>query len=282
MAYFKVHDKKLDKDISLYYHTVGNKDDQPIIMIHGWLCNSKFWEEFLDIADLGYFLIIPELRGHGNSEYSKDTKIDVLAEDIHALFEELDISRAIILGHSMGGLTAQAFYHKYPEKVVALGLWNTGGQIPLGYGIGTLFYVIRLFFFIIGLLISYPITPLFRFVLSQGWKLAWAKRGKSKPYQKYVVDVKKMNKAAVIRAAFSLSSFKEIDRLKSIDVPTLLLHGAKDSFVTPIQLAEKMNTEIPNSRLVQIDETAHFSPNEDPSKVKEHLKVFLNEINSIK
>ncbi|MHA1819750.1 MAG: alpha/beta fold hydrolase [Promethearchaeota archaeon] len=272
-----VFSQKDKKDIKIHYETYGDPQNPAILLVHGWLCNSKFWEDFIDLKDLGYFLIIPDLRGHGASNVSKDVKAETLAEDIHSLLEELKVDNVIFIGHSMGGLVAQAFYKKYPDMVKLLGLWNTGAKIPLGYGIGTAFYVLRLLFFIIGLILTYPISPLFRTFLAQGWKLGFAQKGKSPAYQKLVSYVKSMDKKAVLRAAFALSSFNGKDNLENIKVPTMLVFGEKDKFITVHQLLEYLDKKIPNSQLHVIKDTAHFSSNEDPETLKNLLIQFIKQ-----
>jgi pimeloyl-ACP methyl ester carboxylesterase len=269
-----------DKSKSTYitYEVCGQGN--PIVLIHGWLCSAAFWEEFKVVTGWGYQLILPNLRGHGDSPTAKDVAIKTMAEDINLLLEHLNISKAIIIGHSMGGLTAQAFYHAHPDKVIALGLWNTGGKIPFGYGIGSAFYVFRIANFLLGLLLSYPIRPLFRFVLAQGWKLGFKGWGKSDAYRKLVPIVKAMKPYAIMKAAFALPDFKGFQKLKDISVPTMLLHGMADKHITIIQMAKKMEVEIPNSKLYTVENAAHFPPNEQPEETLSYLREFLNTIPS--
>ncbi|MHA1338451.1 MAG: alpha/beta fold hydrolase [Promethearchaeota archaeon] len=285
MAYIEVFDKKKQKKIKIYYEIAGNlefnnenQDSKNIILLlHGWLCNNKFWNELKDcfLFEKRYTLILPDLRGHGQSDYAKDVRIEELAEDMNLLLEQLNIKKCIVFGHSMGGLIAQAFYHKYPKKVIALGLFNTGGKIPFGYGIRTLFYVIRIVSFILMLILSFPITPLFKFILAQGWKLSFYKKGKSKAYKRLIPYVKSMNKKSVLKAAFSLPKFNGIHKLAEIRVPTLILQGEKDRYITIIQFANKMAQLIPNNTFEIIPQSAHFSLNENPEYVCKTIKKFF-------
>ena len=63
-----VHDEKADKDILMRYETHGNPKDPAIVFVHGWLCNRRFWDDFLVLKDEGYFLIVPDVRGHGDTD----------------------------------------------------------------------------------------------------------------------------------------------------------------------------------------------------------------------
>lgn len=253
-------------------------------MIHGWLCNGRFWEDFLDFSDKGYYLIIPDLRGHGRNAYFKDVSAQTMATDIKKLLDKLNISKAIIIGHSMGGLVTMAFYEQFPEYISAMGLWNTGGRIPFGYGIGTSFYVFRIISYVLGLILSYPISPLFRALLAGGWRLAFAMNNSGKSaYKRYVPDVvamakKPRGKSSVLKAAFSLAGFNMLNRLNSIKVKTSLLHGCKDRFITPIQLAKRLHKDLPDNIIHYSPKTGHFSPNEAPDEIKEYLAEFMEAV----
>ena len=118
MAKLELINENSDEKIDIHYETYGNPSNTPIILLHGWLCNGSFWDEFHVLKDLGYYLIIPDLRGHGTSSLPKDVSIRSMGEDVDHLLESLNISKTIIIGHSMGGLTAQIFYHNHPNKVI--------------------------------------------------------------------------------------------------------------------------------------------------------------------
>lgn len=274
MVELEVPDKK--GTTKIHFDVIG--DGIPLVLIHGWLCSKAFWDDFLGLTEIGYKLILPDLRGHGTSPPAKDVDIETLAEDINRILEYLKIPRAIIIGHSMGGLTAQAFYRKHEEKVIALGLWNTGPKLPLGYGIGALGYVLRIASFFLGLLLSYPIRPLFRFVLVKGWALAFKGAWKSEAYKKLTPIVGAMTPYTVIKAAFALAGYDGRKSLHNITVPTMLLHGKADRHISIIQMAEKLKAEIPNSRLYLVENAAHFPPNEVPQEVLGYLKEFLNSL----
>jgi pimeloyl-ACP methyl ester carboxylesterase len=275
MPIFEVQDKG-NKKLPIHYEVRGQ--GTPMVLIHGWLCNMTFWDDFLPLAAEGYQLILIDLRGHGETPVSKEYSIPRFAEDIAQLLDSLQIDKAIIIGHSMGGLTAQAFYEKYPDRVLALGLWNTGATLPLGYGIGTLFYVFRIFSFVTGLLLSYPIPPLFRFVLTQGWKLAFKDKGKSEAYRKFVPSVKALSPKGVMKAAFALPGYNARKVLPTIKVPVMLLHGTADRNITPIQLYSYLQNHIPETYGYETDNAAHFPPNECPEETLGFLKDFLGKI----
>lgn len=273
MQFLEIKDSD-ENIVSMYYEVHG--DGIPILLIHGWLCNSTFWEDFEKLSETKkYMLIIPDLRGHGETNHGSDSSISILAEDMRQLLDFLNIQKAIVIGHSMGGLVAQEFYKKNPDRVIALGLWNTGAKIPLGYGTETLFYVLRIGAFISGLILTYPIPGLFRFVLSQGWKLAFKKKGKSEAYIRYVPSVKQLKPKAVLKAAFALAGFNGKKDLQNINVPVMLLHGIYDRHITPVQLFNYLKKNIAEYIAYESEQSAHFPPNESFEEVYGYLTEYL-------
>ena len=89
--------------IDLYYEDHGA--GKPVVLIHGWPLSSKSWERQMPVLlDAGYRVVAYDRRGFGNS--AKPTSgydYDTLAEDLHKLMTELDLTDATLIGFSMGG-----------------------------------------------------------------------------------------------------------------------------------------------------------------------------------
>ena len=89
--------------IDLYYEDHGT--GKPVVLIHGWPLSSKSWEKQVPaLIDAGYRVVAYDRRGFGNS--AKPTvgyDYDTLAEDLHKLMTELDLTGATLVGFSMGG-----------------------------------------------------------------------------------------------------------------------------------------------------------------------------------
>ncbi|WP_292518215.1 alpha/beta hydrolase [Methanoculleus sp.] len=102
MSYITVG-KENSGTIDLYYEDHGA--GKPVVLIHGWPLSSKSWEKQVPVLlDAGYRVIAYDRRGFGNS--AKPTfgyDYDTLAEDLHRLMTELDLTGATLVGFSMGG-----------------------------------------------------------------------------------------------------------------------------------------------------------------------------------
>lgn len=89
--------------IDLYYEDHGA--GRPVVLIHGWPLSSKSWEKQVPaLIDAGYRVVAYDRRGFGNSaKPAFGYDYDTLAEDLHKLMTELDLTGATLVGFSMGG-----------------------------------------------------------------------------------------------------------------------------------------------------------------------------------
>jgi len=106
--------------ITIHYRTVGRGED--VVLIHGLGTNRAFWH--LDVLlSLGrkFRVTIYDLRGHGYSTMppSGYTSAD-MAADLHHLLDHLEIEKAHLVGHSLGGVIALHYAALYPERVASL------------------------------------------------------------------------------------------------------------------------------------------------------------------
>jgi len=106
--------------LAINYRCVGEGED--IVLIHGLATSYGFWriDALLPLARK-YRVTIYDLRGHGYSgmPLSGYTPID-MAEDLDHLLDHLDISKAHLIGHSMGGVIAMQYTLLHPERVRSL------------------------------------------------------------------------------------------------------------------------------------------------------------------
>jgi len=110
--------------INIDYRDAGA--GEPVIFLHAFPLNQTMWDE--QVAALAHHCrtITLDLRGLGNSEAAGETStMDEMASDVRGLMAALEIKRATIVGLSMGGYVALAFYRNYPDAVRALVLADT-------------------------------------------------------------------------------------------------------------------------------------------------------------
>lgn len=106
-------------DIEMAYDDMGK--GPAVILIHGFPLNRKMWEpQLLPIAEAGFRIIAPDLRGFGESDAPAGSySMDVFADDVIALLDALDIDKAVVGGMSMGGYVLMNLMERYPDRVRA-------------------------------------------------------------------------------------------------------------------------------------------------------------------
>jgi len=115
-------------DISMAYKQIGKTDGKPIILITGAGATMDMWNPLLieNLISANYKVIIFENRGVGQSTVgTKEFSINQFANDTLGLLDALKISKADVLGWSLGGFIAQQLALTHPDKVDNLILYAT-------------------------------------------------------------------------------------------------------------------------------------------------------------
>ena len=101
----------------------------PLLMVHGFTAAKEDFTPWLGrLADLGWYAVAPDLRGHGASSKpaaESAYSFEVLADDMLRLAEELGWDRFVLLGHSMGGMVAQFVARSAAPRLAGLVLMDT-------------------------------------------------------------------------------------------------------------------------------------------------------------
>ena len=100
----------------------------PLVFIHGALLNSDLWTRQIETFSDLFACMAYDLRGHGRTGATdlRRYTIGTFADDLAEILDALELRRPILCGLSLGGMIAQSFAAKYPERVRALVLCDTG------------------------------------------------------------------------------------------------------------------------------------------------------------
>ncbi len=93
---------------------------QALLIIHGLFGSSRNWQGLSKQFSAHYDVITLDLRNHGDSFHHAEMNYPVMAADVVALLDQLQLSAAHVLGHSMGGKVAMTMSHAYPDRVSKL------------------------------------------------------------------------------------------------------------------------------------------------------------------
>lgn len=98
----------------------------PLFLIHGIGAARNTWAKSLPVLTPHFTVITYDLRGHGTSPKPEgEFGLDELINDLEAIRDRLGIEKAHFAGHSLGGMIGPAYAHRYPDRVLSLGLLST-------------------------------------------------------------------------------------------------------------------------------------------------------------
>lgn len=108
-------------DTNRVHYLVVGKGAQTLVFIHGWSGNGGFWREQVPaLADKARLILI-DLPGHGQSDKPQvDYSMDYLARGVLAVMRDARVSKATLIGHSMGVPVICRVHAQAPDKVAAL------------------------------------------------------------------------------------------------------------------------------------------------------------------
>lgn len=93
---------------------------QPFLILHGFLGMSDNWKTLGNKYAENFEVHLIDQRNHGRSFHSNDFSYDALVDDLKNYIDHHNLSKCILLGHSMGGKTAMQFALTYPESISKL------------------------------------------------------------------------------------------------------------------------------------------------------------------
>jgi non-heme chloroperoxidase len=265
--------------VRIFYKDWGPKSAQPIVFHHGWpLCADDWDTQMLHFVGKGYRVIAHDRRGHGrSSQVGGSHDMDHYAADAAAVVDHLDLRNAIHVGHSTGGGEAVRYVSRYGRgrvaKLVLISavpplMLKTEGN-PGGLPIDILDDLRRQlaanraqFYF------DFASGPFYGYnrpgaKASQAVIWNWWRQGMMGGAKAHYDGIK----------AFSETDFTE--DLKSIAVPTLVLHGGDDQIVPVADSAPLSAKLLKNSTLKIHEGLPHGICTTHASIVNAELSAFI-------
>lgn len=256
-------------DAEIVYRSLG--DGPPVILLHPFPANHTFWLPVAEELSTRFRVILPDLRGHGDSDAGEGpATMEKHAADVARVMDDAEIGRAPIIGVSIGGYVIFEFWRSYRNRVVALGLCNTKAPADNAEGRAARLQAAN-------------------DVLERGTEAFFHSMiprllGKStRENRPDLVDdaLRMMNKMSPQDVAQVQRGMAErsdsVETLKTINVPTLIVTGDEDP-MTGINEASLMHEHIPQSELRVIPRAGHYSPWEQWREFSKLLRVFMESL----
>jgi 3-oxoadipate enol-lactonase len=256
-------------DAEIVYSSLG--DGAPVVLLHPFPVNHEFWKPVAGVLAARYRVVMPDLRGHGDSEVGEGpATMEKHAGDIARVMDAADIGRAPLIGVSIGGYALFEFWRRFRGRVAALGLCNTkapadGPEAKAG----------RL--------------QAAKDVLDRGTEQFFEGMvpkvfgTSSRELRPDLVEgalgmMRKMSANAVAQVQRGMAERPDsMDTLKTINVPALLVTGDEDS-ATGVNEAELMRQHIAGSQMKVISKAGHYAAWEQPEQMSRLLRQFLDRL----
>jgi non-heme chloroperoxidase len=118
---------EVEQGVSLFVQDVGH--GRPVVLLHGWALGHELWDRQVhEIVSAGMRAVALDLRGHGSSSKPfEGYDVERLADDVIAVIEALGLERVVLVGWSIGGLTAFRLASARPDLVERLVLVSSNG-----------------------------------------------------------------------------------------------------------------------------------------------------------
>ncbi len=127
---------QLSTGVRLRYAVKGDVSGTPVILLHGYSDSWFSFSRIMPSIPASYRVYALDQRGHGESERPRTGySMKELGADVVAFMDAMQIERAIVIGHSMGGFVAQEVVAAAPDRVAGLVLVNTGTTIKTMNGL---------------------------------------------------------------------------------------------------------------------------------------------------
>ena len=252
-------------DTALHYRLDG-PDDAPVMLVSNSLAsNLAMWDHQVDtLLRLGFRVLRYDSRGHGQSDATPGPySIEMLAEDAVGLLDALGIHRASFMGCSKGGMVGQMVGTEHGDRFDRLVLCSTAAYMG-GAGV----WAARIEAVAAGGMAAVVDATIDRWFTGPGQERIPAE----------VARVREMILATppegFIACAHAIAAMDQRETIRSIDVPTLVIVGEHDPG-TPPSAARLIHERIPGSKLVVLEDSAHFCNIEQDGPFNAALEEFL-------
>jgi pimeloyl-ACP methyl ester carboxylesterase len=250
-------------DIELFYDTLGDPDDVPLLLVTGQGSQLLLWPDELcqGFVDRGFFVVRFDNRDAGLSTWlpaGSSYTLSDMAADAVAVLDAVGLEEAHVAGQSLGGMIAQTLAIEHPHRVRSLtSISSMTGNFEFGMPTDEVFAVLA----------QQPVLDDDAALLDQqvAQRRVWASP------DWFVEEEARAFFAAGLRRARPngpgsarqldaiLASGSRDEALRTLDVPTLVVHGELDPLITPAG-GRRTAELVPGAGLLMVERMAHDLP----------------------
>ena len=269
-----------------------------VVLVPGFCCPDNFWRYLLPDLKRNHRVVVYDLRGLGLSGLPRspgfrarnlqpsDFAMANHARDLEAVLDAARVSKATLIGHSMGGQIILEAYRHLSERVEGLVFLTALFESAMGalYGRDTEKGFVWLTRFLRAL--PRPTVLLWRalFLANPAFtnRMAQLVRAlgpdaKAEDMTTYYRHLAFLDPLVLLKMAESMHEHSAADLLPDVRVPTLIVAGDMDMFA-PIHLARLMKDTMPDAELAIVEGAAHGGVIEKPAEVNAAVSAFLDRL----
>jgi esterase len=262
--------------LRFHYRDWGNETAQPLLCLHGFTGHARTWDTFARAMRDRRRVLALDQRGHGETGWAKEYHNERRVEDIAAFAAALALDRFDLLGLSMGGRAAFMYAARNPARVERLVIVDTAPETdPTGsQRISQAVRADDLFDTpedaVAAARAANPRPP--DDVLRDRVLNNLLQRPDGKWTYRYDVALRNGSGARVIPTPEEVA--RTWESLRNITAPTLLIRGRESDVLTPA-LARRMVDTIPSCTLVEVPDSGHSVPGDNPGGFLAAVEAFL-------
>ncbi|AMR77929.1 MULTISPECIES: alpha/beta fold hydrolase [Cupriavidus] len=250
-------------------YSVTGDGDTTVFLLHGAFGAKDYWrDQIAALVANGYRVVAWDAPGYGMSPLPDPFNVDVAAAALVCLIDAVGGRRNVLLGHSMGGMIAQAAFDLRRERVHGLVLSATSAAFGKADGEWQQKFVRdRVAPLDAGRTIAEFGPDMLRRMMAPG---------AAGPGVARVIDVVSAMRPETFRAAIhAIVGFDGRHILPRMQVPVLCIAGEHDLTAAPPAVMEKLAARLPHGEFVCMPGVGHFAWAEQPEAFNRHLLDFL-------
>jgi 3-oxoadipate enol-lactonase len=255
--------------IQINYRIDGPEGAPWLTMSNSLATTHRMWDPQIEAFTRQYRVLRYDKRGHGETEVAPGPySFELLADDVLALLDALQVSRTHFVGLSMGGMTGMTMALRRPGVLRSLVLCDTTSKDPLG---DPALWQQR----IDAVNAGGSMEPLVESTVARFLTPDTVKR---RPAIADAVRamVRSTPIAGYVACCQAIAKLSLTDRLREITIPTMVVVGADDP-ATTVPMARTIHERIAGSELVILKDAAHLSNMEQPAAFNEAVLGFLQQ-----
>ena len=254
-------------NVTTRYWTDGDAANPALVFLHGATLDHRSWRPQVDALRSRYRVVVPDLRGHGESVAPEPFAFVAAVDDVVALLDELGLERVGLVGLSLGGNIAQEIVHRSPGRVAALVVADSTCNTAARHALQAPMTVAALA----------GLGLLGREAFLQATANVTAR---SADVQRYVREVNRTRstRSSVQILTSMLSEALHPDEGYRLPIPALMMHGDGDQLGDIVSGTRAWAAREPLAEYVVIPEARHASNQDNPRAFNAALVSFLDRV----